>query len=114
MNQILQISDDPVQRKKIILPDGSSMSLLLKFVPMQYGWFIDELVYGSFTIQGIRVCNSFNILHQFKNKIPFGIACITTGREPTHREDFSSGTSKLYIISSSEVKQYAGFLSGQV
>lgn len=114
MNIIQQITTDPLQKQTIILADGTSFALTLNFKPMQFGWFITELVYGNFTLQGMRVCVSPNILHQFRNQIPFGIACFTTdSREPSLQADFSSGTAKLYLLSAAEVIQYTEILNGQ-
>jgi hypothetical protein len=111
MYLIQQITDDPLQSQTLILPDGTSLGLTINFVPMQYGWFITELSYGSFTLNGLRISNSPNMLHQFKNQIPFGLGCFSTNnREPSQQEDFSSGTSQLYILSAAEVAQYAGLL----
>lgn len=51
------------------------------------------------------------MLLQFKNQIPFGIACYSTNnREPSLQEDFSSGTSQLFILDQAEVKEYFTFL----
>jgi hypothetical protein len=108
---IQQITNDPLQKQTLILPDGTSLSLTVNFVPMQYGWFITSLIYGSFILNGLRITNSPNMLHQFKNQIPFGLACFSTNnREPSQQEDFSSGTSQLYILNAAEVAQYAGLL----
>ena len=80
---------------------------------MQYGWFITSLVYGSFTLNGIRISNSPNILNQFRNQIPFGLACYSTNnREPMLQYDFSSGASILYILDQAETQEYADILSG--
>jgi hypothetical protein len=111
MYLIQQITSDPLQKQTLILPDGTSLSLTINFVPMQYGWFITSLVYGSFVLNGLRITNSPNMLHQFKNQIPFGLACFSSeNREPTQQQDFSSGASNLYILSAAEVAQYAGLL----
>jgi hypothetical protein len=126
MYKILQITKDPLQRFNLILLDGSALQMEIYYRPMQYGWFINSLVYaaatanygapsnysGQFTIQGMRITNSPNMLHQYRNQISFGLACYTNGgREPTQQEDFESGASSLYILTSEEVAQYAELLS---
>lgn len=111
MYQIQQVTDDTRQKQSIVLLDGSTVSISLYFIPMQMGWFIDELIYKDFTINGIRVCNSLNMLRQFKNQIPFGLACLSTdNREPTLQQDFSSGNSILYILTAAEVEEYEEYL----
>lgn len=113
MYQIQQITSDPNQQQTIILPDGTSLLLVMRFVPMQYGWFITELTYGTFTIRNVRITVSPNMLYQFKNNIPFGLACFSQdSREPTQQQDFSSSAANLYILTKAEVDQYTAVLSG--
>lgn len=109
---IQQVTQDPLQKQTLVLPDGTTLTLVLYFRPQQLGWFINELTYGDFTLRGVRITNSPNILYQFKNQIPFGLGCFSTAnREPSLQEDFSSGASKLYILTQAEVDEYAEFLS---
>ena len=79
---------------------------------MQMGWFINEIIYGTFKAEGIRVSVGYNLLHQFRNKIPFGIACFTkSNTEPTNIKSFSSGDAELFILTKDEVNLYSEFLS---
>lgn len=111
---IKNITADTKQRQGLVLPDGSFVQITLYFIPMQLGWFITQLTYGDFVLNGLRITNSPNMLYQFKNQIPFGIACFSKdNREPSLLEDFSSGASQLYILTEEEVDEYARFLSGQ-
>ena len=106
MNLIQQVTSDPFQQQTLVLPDGTSFLLQLYFMPMQYAWIITKLVYQNFTLTGMRVTNSPNILEQYCNQLPFGIACYSTNnREPTQQKDFFSGASKLYVLSALEVAQ---------
>lgn len=97
----------------MVLDDGTSFTYTLYFVPMQSGWFFTEITYGaSFTLRNIRITNSVNMLNQWRNIIPFGIACISTAnREPSLQQDFSSGASKLYLLTQDECQQYAEILA---
>lgn len=109
---IQQVSDDSLQDFSLILPDGSELTLEIYFRPLQYGWFINQLTYGSFELQGVRITVSPNMLHQFKNQIPFGLACYSSGnREPSQQQDFSIGAAQLYILTADEVAEYAEALS---
>lgn len=109
---IQQITSDPLQRQTLILPDGTSLTLTMYFIPLQTGWFITDLVYGNFELTGLRITLSPNMLRQFKNQIPFGLACYgnNTNREPTQQQDFSSNNFSLYILSQAEVQEYEDFL----
>ena len=114
MFQVQILTADAVQQQNLILPDGTITSLTIMYSPQQQGWFIVELDYGTFILQGVRITNSPNILFQFKNQLPFGLACFSTeNREPTQQEDFFSGEAVLYILNSSEVQEYANYLQGK-
>lgn len=111
MQLIQQFTADPLQKQTLILPDGSTFTMTIYYRPLQIGWFIDTLTYGDFTLKGVRITDSPNMLNQFRNQIPFGIACYTQGnREPTQQEDFSSLNSKLYLLSEAECEEYAEYL----
>ena len=110
---ITQVSSNPLQERTFLLGDGSQFTFSLYFVPLQAGWFIPQLVYGDFTINGLRISNSPNMLHQFRNQLPFGLACYSdANREPALQEDFSSNASRLYVLTADEVQEYQGYLTG--
>ncbi len=113
MLKINQITDDPSQTQRVLLPDGDFFTLSLYFRPMQLGWWISELTYNSFTLRGLRITTNPNMLFQYQNLIPFGIACVTSGnREPSQLQDFSSGAATLYVLTQIECQQYATLLAG--
>lgn len=115
MQFLNQTTNDTAQRQTIILDDGTSFVFAMYFIPMQYGWFIREITYGAFTVQGIRISNNPNMLYQFKNTLPFGLACLsTTSREPSQQNDFSSGASALYLLSAAEVVTLTEIYNGEI
>ena len=116
MFRIQNMTDDPRQKQVLVLPDGTQISITISYVPLQLGWFITEITYLDFSLFGVRISNSPNLLYQYKNQIPFGLACFSliSAREPTQQEDFLSEASKLYILTEDEVEFYAEYLSGQV
>lgn len=114
MRIIQQITDNAKQKQTIILDDGSSFSLRLEYKPLQLGWFIVELNYNGFILQNIRIVNSPNFLQQFKNQIPFGLACsVKGGQEPMLQEDFAQNRATLYLLDADEVAEFGDFLGGQ-
>lgn len=113
MYTIRQVTSAARQKQNIVLADGSTIGLTISFRSLQLGWFIDELVYQSFTLRGVRISNSPNMLHQFRYQIPFGLACYSVAnREPMQAEDFSSGASRLYVTDAAEVEAFAEYLRG--
>jgi len=115
MLKITSLTNDPFQKQTLFLPNGEALVLYLYFRPMQYGWFISQLVYGDFVLNEVRVTNSPNMLFQFMNKLPFGLACFSKdNREPTQQNDFISGAATLYILTEAECQAYLEFVRGQV
>ncbi len=113
MYAVQQITDNALQAQTIVLSDGTAISLQMRYIPLQYGWFITQLSYGSFTLWGYRVVASPNMLYQYQNQLPFGLACfVAGGRDPTQQQDFSSGNAALYVLTKAECQQYAAFLAG--
>jgi regulatory protein YycH of two-component signal transduction system YycFG len=114
MKQVSIIGEDISQVLRISVPSsGKKINVLLNFVEQQNGWFL-SFQYLNTTINNIRIVTSGNFLHQFRNILPFGMACITeANQEPLLQKDFSSGRSKLYLLTASEVQSYSEVLSGQ-
>lgn len=111
MNLIEKLSSYPLQTQTLILETGETFSMTIYYRPNQTGWFINQLTYQDFELNGIRICNSPNLLYQFQNKLPFGLACFSkANREPMLQEDFYSGASKLYVLTEAEVQEYAAYL----
>lgn len=112
---IPQISSNPLQKRTFLLGDGTRFTFNMYFVPLQFGWFIPTLTYGDFVLNGLRITNSPNMLHQFRNKLPFGLACISTAnREPSQQQDFISKASNLYVLTPAEVARYTEYLTSGV
>jgi len=111
MKLINGITQDAKQLHTILLDDGTKFSISIEFKEMQYGWFIRELIHEDFTLRGIQITNNPNILRQFKNRIPFGLFCVSKeNRDPYFIEDFKENSSKLYVLSEAEVEQYEEYL----
>jgi len=115
MYQIQQVTNAPLQKQTLVLPDGTFLSLSTYFRPLQFGWFIKQLSYGltnkTFTLNELRICNSPNMLHQWRNILPFGLGCFSSqDREPTQQDDFISGACTLYILTAEEVATFTALL----
>ena len=113
MNQIVNITSDALQNQTMILADGTTFSYTMYYVPNQYGWFFNNITYGSFVLNSIRITNNANMLYQWQNLIPFGIACFSTSdREPSQQQDFASGYSNLYVLSQAECQSLKTYIQG--
>jgi hypothetical protein len=112
MYLISNISSDAQQSQTLTLPDGSTLTMQLYYNVSQIGWFM-TLSWGSFQLKNFRICNSPNMLNQYRNQLNFGLLCLTVDpREPTQILDFSTGVSQLYILDASEVDEYQVLLQG--
>lgn len=106
------ITSDAKQKQSLVLPNGTTFEIEMEYKPLQRGWFFTSLTYGDFVLTGMRICTSPNLLHQYKNKLPFGIAVTSLANgEPTQQEDFFSGNSVMYILTEDEAQEFANFLT---
>lgn len=110
MNILNGITDQPTQVMGIVLADGSRVTLTLYFRPQQNGWFYDIQWPGSaavitpFTVQNRRLVAAANLLRQFLNVIPFGIACFTVDNmDPLTQGCLSDGTVTLTLLNQDDV-----------
>ena len=111
MTIITGITDQPKQQTSIVLPDGTKAVLYLEYRPQQNGWYYN-LTYGPntrlvpFVLNGQRLVSSPNIMRQFRNLIPFGIAILTQNNiEPTRQTDFIDGTITMLLLDTADVAQ---------
>lgn len=82
--------------------DDGIIEFRLIYRPAIQMWFID-ITYGDFEVNGMRVCRSLNLLHQYKKILPFGLFIyIADGVEPFLINDFSSGRVVIYILDDTE------------
>ncbi|AFC22581.1 hypothetical protein phi1422_0061 [Bdellovibrio phage phi1422] len=115
MFKVQKITSYPLQKKTLNLPDGSQVRITLAFIPMQLCWVIKELTYKDFTLNSYTVVTGLNILRQFRNIIPFGIAVkCKENRDPVFVEDFQSEKAEMFLLSKEECQQVEDFLSGKV
>lgn len=103
MIQVDNLSDDADQVTKVVLDDGTTVTLELIYRPAVEIWTI-SITHGDFEIDNIQACVHANLLRGFRNNIPFGLACNTTdGVDPFDIEDFNNGRASLYILNPSDI-----------
>ena len=87
----------------IVGENGETIDFTIEYKPTQEEWYF-SLIYGTTIINGRKVCNFPNMLRQWKNIIPFGLACvISDGGEPNFLEDFTTGRATLLLLNAQDV-----------
>lgn len=105
MTTVTGITDQPKQSFVLVLPDGSQLSVYLEYRPNQVGWFAN-FEWQSWSLNGLRLTTSPNILRQWSNQLPFGLAIQTTGdNEPLASTDFSTSFSTVYLLDADDVER---------
>lgn len=114
MYAIQGFTTDPKQKLVVQLADGTNFTFRVYYDDFQKGWFIAELTYQGYTIYGMRIVNSNNLIRQYKNTLPFGLYVTTPGsREAMLITDLSVGNTVIYVMSAAEVAQNEVYLSGR-
>ena len=98
MKLVSGITNQPKQQMTLVLDEGSSVFITLNYYPQQIGWFMD-VRWQTWVVLGLRVTTSPNILRQWKNVIPFGLAVSGKNEvEPLNPDDFVDGTISVYVL----------------
>jgi len=103
MKQIIEITQDYNQKLIIITENNQAFELKLTFSDQQECWFY-SISFEDIIINGSRVVTSPNILREYQNILPFGIAITTDDlSEPVFIDDFSSQRVKFFLLTEEEV-----------
>lgn len=103
MNLIDNLTAFSDQVTNLILDDRSVAVVRFKFDGNTERWRID-VSYGTREMTGIGLCCHPNILRQWRNVIPFGLACVTSDQtDPVRSVDFATGRVKMYLLNQSDV-----------
>jgi len=107
MKQLDGLTDSAAQTFNLVLDDGTIATMNLYFRPNQLAWFYD-ISYNAnnttFTAAGRQVVTSPNMVRQFRNQIPFGLAVTyQSNGEPTGQEDWVNGNATMYLLNQVDV-----------
>jgi hypothetical protein len=103
MTIIDNITDQASQLTRVILEDGTLLSLTLTYHPTIQRWVID-VSHPDLTVSGINLTQNPNILREWRNLINFGLACIAQdGVDPFDVEDFANGRVQLLSLNQDDV-----------
>lgn len=85
------------------LPNGETFNLHLVYEATTERWIFD-LAYQDFSVNGVGLCCFPNIIRQWKNILPFGLACVTDDQtDPFTVDDFTIGRARMYVLTAEEV-----------
>lgn len=83
---------------------GLQITMTLRFMPRVQRWVMG-VKWQDFEAEGIVLVGSLNLLRQFKNTLPFGIACLRAdGLDPYQIDDFQNEVANLYLLDSTDVQ----------
>ena len=104
MVRVTSITDDYQQRHILPIAGFSTLCYFtMEFSVNLNAWFF-SLEYGEFAINGNQLVVSENLLRQWANKLPFGLAVTTKSRiDPVTVDAFSTGEASLYITTADDV-----------
>ena len=104
MKIIDKLTDNAKQNLILIGENGEIIPFYIEYLSTQLGWMFN-IAYADYRLNGALLQNSANCLRNYKNFLPFGLACISsTGAEPQNIDDFTSGRIKLYLLNSFDVE----------
>lgn len=100
---INSLTTDPLQQFTLTGIPGVEIDILLRFMPRIEIWNAD-ITYGTFNVQGVPLLCSPNILRQWRNIIPFGIAITSIFKlDPYSVNDFAAGVANFFLLNSDDV-----------
>lgn len=103
MKLLDKLTANPLQTYIVITEDGDLFTLSLRFLPSQALWEA-SIIWGTFTLNGISLVLSPNLLFGYKNILPFGLMIVAIDSiEPSYLDDFTSGRVKVYVMTKSDI-----------
>ena len=104
MNLLNEITDDPKQKMTVVTPQGDEFDFYLEFRETQGLWFCN-IGFKDTVINGLGLVCGQNILRQWKNILPFGLAVGSSDvADPYYIDDFVNSRIQVYVLTEDEVK----------
>lgn len=112
--QITNLTNFADQITQLQLVDGSIVTMELIYQGATERWIMN-ISYGDFEDDGIGVCCYPNLLRQWKEILPFGIACVTADQtDPFDINDFATGRAIIYLLDSADIIQIENTVFGGI
>jgi len=112
MTKIDNLSSSASQITRVILTDGSILTLEARYMAAVQRWNVNLSWPGPaaaplatpFQINGLNLSHAPNILRPWRDLIPFGLSCVAKdGVDPIDVNDFEQERVQLYILDNDEV-----------
>lgn len=100
------LTDAANQQTALQMPDGTTGTLALVYNGATQRWVFSVTHQGfqGGALNGQMLCVHPNILRNFKNLIPFGLAVVTSsGSDPVSVQDFANGSAQIFLLDASDV-----------
>lgn len=107
MNQITNVTDEPIQRHVLIFDRGEAV-VTLRHLPTVEMWKM-RVEYNGDYIDGVKL--SLGTIHFRHKNWPFDIAVLATdntGIDPYRADDFLTGRCNLYMLTPEEMIEIRG------
>ncbi len=102
-NQIQSLTNFANQITQLQLLDGSIAVMELIYQGATERWVMN-VSYGDVVINGINLCCYPNVLRQWKETLPFGLACVTADQtDPVDINDFATGRAQIYLLDQTDI-----------
>lgn len=104
-SQIANLTNFADQLTGLQLPDGTQVTMELIYQGATERWQMN-VAYPTlnFVASGLSVCCYPNLLRQWQEILPFGIACVTPDQtDPFDINDFASGRAVLYLLTPADI-----------
>lgn len=103
MTKITNLTNFSDQVTQLQLPDGTIAEMELIYHGATERWIMN-VAYNGKIINGVGLCCYPNILRQFENILPFGIACTTNDHtDPFDINDFSTGRVSMFLLTTDDI-----------
>ena len=104
MKQITTITNDTVQKLRLVGENNEQIDFKLRYLPSQQAWYFD-LSYQGIDIDNMKLVTSPNLLRQWENYLPFGLACLTLdGADPFFIDDFIDERVQIYLLGEEDLE----------
>lgn len=104
MQVITSITAQPKQQFVLALDNNESAIMRLYYYPTQGSWYFD-IEYNDYVNCGNKVVLTMNAIRHLKNRLPFGIAFLSTSNaEPFQLNDFASKNVLMVLLNKEDVE----------